>query len=138
MRQSTVLSAALLAVFIVGCKPSDAPPASSAPGLAAQAEEPAKKKDLVLSVDPAEMPTCDKTTRTATVRWDANSVTSLSPPFEVWVSYPGKEPRLFARSPAKTGEVQTGKWIVAGAAFSLKNSDGSEVANVEVTGVPCN
>jgi hypothetical protein len=134
MRQPYALYAILSILLVAGCKPS-----ASTDEVHKQAAQPIKAEpNPVLNVDPAEMPACDKKPRVATLRWDASSIAGISPPYEIWVSYPNKESRLFARGPAKKGEILTGKWIVAGAAFSLKNSDGSEIANTTVAGTPCN
>ncbi len=149
MRPSTLfLPAAVLAMILAGCKPAEAPsaaPAATEPAqspattaaepLPADTTEPAPTTVATLTVDPAQMRTCDKNAP-VTLKWDATAMPGVKG-IEIWMANANKEPKLFGKGPAK-GEKQTGAWVRAGAQFILKNqADGAEIAHAEVTGQRC-
>ena len=149
MRALTMIPAVVLILVLAGCGHDATPPATTAttPDSAQPAVDettapaiapalPTQPADAVLSVDPMEMQACDKSSRTATLHWDASKIEGVNG-VEIWMSNPGKEPKLFGRVP-NVGEKTTGAWVRPGATFILKNKlDGSEITRTEIKSVPC-
>jgi hypothetical protein len=140
-------ASALLTLSVAGCnqqEPSSetqapasatsvatAAPATTAPTTAAPAAATAQ-----FSVDPAQLQLCDKTMHVGTLTWDATMLPGVHR-VEIWLAPRGKEPKLFAKLPAKGTKV-TGNWVKAGSTFVLKDvNGGTELSRIEVAGVAC-
>jgi hypothetical protein len=141
-------ASALLTLSVAGCnqqEPSSetqapasatsvatAAPATTAPTTAA----PAAAATAQFSVDPAQLQLCDKTMHVGTLTWDATMLPGVHR-VEIWLAPRGKEPKLFAKVPAKGTKV-TGNWVKAGSTFVLKDvNGGTELSRIEVAGVAC-
>jgi len=136
VRIGLVLVIGLLA-GLSGCQQgNEAPLPQAASGMPAVAEPAAAKPDGAVSIDPAELGSCD-VGAVVTVRWDMRATNPAVTDVEIWTGAPGKE-TIFAAG-GYAGEAATGPWAYPGTTFLVRNkADGAELARAVVGGPSCN
>lgn len=142
--KSLTLLAAVSVAGLVACS-RNTPPVDSLP-LPAAAESPvptaagtssAVNSPVDFVVEPGAVHMCDGQDRVvSTVKWRVNDAAVSAVRIEV-DSIKTPKRKTFAAGGA-TGEAKTGKWVVAGVRFHLLDAaTGKELANHEVSGLPC-
>lgn len=136
-RPSQLLMIGVIA-FLAGCNRSDAPAppaASTGPSTppAVVAEPPEQLTPGLVSVEPAELKSCDKL-EVVSVRWNVNQVEPEVQLVEVWTG-PAANESVFA-SGGKTGEGVTGPWAMPGTIFTLKDKGTGKVLSRTTVGGP--
>jgi ABC-type Fe3+-hydroxamate transport system substrate-binding protein len=139
-----VVSLAGLAACSRNQPPADNVAPASAPQTAVDAAAPAADaaatapKDVVFTVDPADVYACEGRDRTVSVvKWDVKrpGVNSV----KVLVSDTTDPEKKTLAAMAPVGEATTGNWVTAGVTIELVDGEtGAELASHTVTALPCN